>query len=473
MAVWCFFFLCLLGVSAAAEDFARNQGGALSGILSKKTYLAMFAYFNACLLGVQLRYHLTLSGASLRPHYRRKHLLVVSFLILVFLAIPMFLMEWIGTRDVATSSIAVIFCACLSAGLWTLHHPVLGLLAVPFLAFTMLPPASSPALAAFLAGEYPAASAGVIVVSLVSLCVLAWRLSLLNEEMFEYAFARAWGDLFRGRSSLTFQDLAAASTTADGPGTLPTDQGPLLKNYHSVSNPFSSSASLDSLSGYCERSLWQRLQLWRLGTAPTGTSISVFWQILISLTAIPVLALMPLPAGVGNPARDAVFIMSVMIMTNPFNVWLYWFIRLRRLGYESLRPRTRPQFVQELGLALLWDIIQCWLGGLLFMVIAAAIWAPELLHIRSVIVFVLGTATGLLCVFALLGIGLLNLKKRGLASNLLCAFGPFVMLTVWTLFMMHVRISESIKLLLASILVAASATAIRQAYRRWCRADLD
>src|SRR5438876_3635348 len=106
----------------------------------------------------------------------------------------MFSMEFVGTSDVAPTSVAAIFLTCLAAGLWTLHHPLLGVLAFPFLVFAMAPSSSSPELAAFLAGTNPVASAALVFISLVALGALAWRLLALNEGMFEYAMARLWGD---------------------------------------------------------------------------------------------------------------------------------------------------------------------------------------------------------------------------------------------------------------------------------------
>src|SRR5437764_52603 len=191
VAMWCFMFLCLLGVSATnVEELARNQRGILGGVLSRKSYMAMFAYFNACLLGVLLRDNIAHSWASVLPHYRKKHLLVTTLIALFFLGIPMFSMEFVGTSDIAPMSVAVIFLTCLAAGLWTLHHPVLGVLAIPFLAFAFARSSSSPVLAAFLAGTNPAASAALVFISLLALWALAWRLLALNEEMFEYATAR-------------------------------------------------------------------------------------------------------------------------------------------------------------------------------------------------------------------------------------------------------------------------------------------
>jgi hypothetical protein len=426
-AVWCFMFLCLIAeaVSAFDGEFARNQGGILGGVLSRKSYMTMFAYFNACLLGVLLRDNIAHPWASVLPHYRKKHLLVTTLIALFFLAIPMFLIEFVGTSDVAPLSVAVIFLTCLAAGLWTLHHPVLGVLAFPFLVFAFAHSSSSPELAAFLAGTNPAASAALVFISLLALCALAWRLLAFNEDMLEYSIARVWGDFLRGRGGQTFR--GQAKTIEDYLAALPADKRATLQNFDPLKKPFSNLKQVDNLSGYSERSLWQRLQLWRLGTAPTRTSVSVGWLIVLSLIIVGIQTIGGRLVGAELlPAGDAVVIFSLQVMTNPFNILLYWFTRLHRLSYESLRPRTRQEFVRELGLALLWDIIQCWLGGVLFMGIAAAIWAPELLQVKNILLFILGTGVGQLCAYAMYAMMGIWLLKRGMEASVSCAFCPFL-----------------------------------------------
>jgi hypothetical protein len=461
-AVWCFMFLCLLTFSAVGEELARNQGGMLGGVLSRKSYMAMFAYFNACVLGVLLRDNIAHAWASVLPHYRKKHLLVTTLIALFFLGIPMFSMEFVGTSDIAPTSVAVIFLTCLAAGLWTLHHPVLGVLAFPFLVFAYAHSSSTPELAAFLAGTNPTASAALVFISLLALWALAWRLLALNEDMFEYAIARLWGDFLRGRGQI-FRGQAKA--IADYLAALPADKRATLQNFDPLKNPFTNLKQVDNLPAYSERSLWQRLQLWRLGTAPTRVSTSVGYLMVITLIMMPLLMRL-------FPGRDTVVIFSVQVMTNPVNISLSWFIRLHRLGYESLRPRTRQEFVRELGLALLWDIIQCWLGGVLFMGIAAAIWAPELLQVKNILLFILGTGVGQLCgyaMYAMMGIWLL---KRGMVASVSCAFCPFLAMATWMLFIVQ-PIGVELNIAIASVLAAASVATIALAYRRWLRADLD
>jgi hypothetical protein len=457
-AVWCFLFLCLLFYSAIGAELARHQGAILGGVLSRKSYIAMFAYFNACVLGVVLRVNFAHPWASLLPHYRKKHLLVTTLIALLFLGIPMFSMEFVGTSDIAPTSVAVIFLTCLAAGLWTLHHPLLGFLALTFLVFAMVPSSSSPKLAAFLAGTNPAASVALVFISLLALWAFAWRLLALNEGMFEYAMARVWGDFLRRRGQ-TFQ-----KTIDDYLAALPADKRAALQNFDWLKNPFFTNLKqVAELSEYTERSLWQRLQLWRLGTAPTRVLTSVGRLMLITPICI-------LPfVWTELPARNTVVIFSVQVMTNPFNIWLSWFKRRHRLGYESLRPRTRQEFVRELGLALLWDISLCWLGGVLFMGIAAAIWAPELLQVKSMILFIFCTGVGQLCAYA---IGIWPLKQ-GMVASVSCALGAFMAIAMWMILTMDGSIGVEANVAIASVLAAASVATIALAYRRWCRADLD
>jgi hypothetical protein len=459
VAVWCFMFLCLLFFSAVGEELARNQGAILGGVLSRKSCMAMFAYFNACLLGVLLRDNIAHVWASVLPHYRKKHLLVTTLIALFFLAIPMFSMEFVGTSDIAPTSVAVIFLTCLAAGLWTLHHPIMGFLAFPFLVFAMAP-SSSAGLAGFLAGRNPSASAALVVMSLLALWAFAWRLLALNEGMFEYAIARVWGDFLRGRGQ-TFQ--GQAKTIDDYLAALPAERRAALQNFDWQKKPFTNLKQVDELSGYTERSLWQRLQLWRFGTQPLRLFASVGQLIVITLIMMPVLLYPQL-----LPARNTVVIFSVQVMTNPFTSWLFWFNRRHRLGYESLRPRTRQEFVRELGLALLWDNIQCWLGGILFMGISAAIWVPELLQVKNIILFVFCTGVGQLCAYAM---GIWPLK-RGMVASVSCALGAFMAMAQWMIWTMDGSIVAEANVAIASVVAAASVATISVAYRRWCLADL-
>jgi hypothetical protein len=485
-AVWCFLFFGLLVGSAIGAELARSQGALLGAVLSKKSCMGMFAYFNACVLGVLLRDNMAHPWASLLPHYRKKHLLVTALIALVFLGVPMFSMELVGTSDIAPTSVAVIFVTCLAAGLWTLHRPLLGFLgflAFPFLIFAFAHSSSSPVLAAFLAGKNPAVSLALVFISFVALGAFAWRLLALKEDTFEYAIARRWGDLLGGRGQAkTLADYLVRGRRQTLQGriddilaALPAERRAALQNVDLLKNWFGNLKQVDNLSGYSERSLWQRLQLWRLGTAPTRTSVSVGSLMVNTLIMIPAIVFMQRLVGAEPlPARDAVVIFSVWVMMHPVDIWLPWIMRRQRLGYESLRPRTRQEFVRELGLALLWDIIQCWLGGVLLMGIAAAFWAPELLQVKNVILFISGTGVGQLGAVAMMGIWLLKPLKQGMVASVLCAGCAFGAMLIWIVFVvMNGSIAVEVKMAIASILAAASGATIPLAYGRWCRADLD
>ena len=134
-----------------------------------------------------------------------------------------------------------------------------------------------------------------------------------------------------------------------------------------------------------------------------------------------------------------------------------------------MRPRTRQEFVRELGLALLWDVIQCWLGGVLFLGISAAIWAPELLQVKNIILFICCTGVGQLCAYAM---GIWPLKQ-GMVAGVSCALCAFMAIAIWTMLTMNGRIGVEVNMAIASVLAAASVATILLAYRRWCWADLD
>src|SRR5262245_21627221 len=95
-AVWLLMFVCLLVGAAFDGVLARHQGGIHGGVLSRKSSMAMFAYVNACILGVTLRDNIAHPWASVLPHYRKKHLLVTTLIALLFLVVPMFSMEFVG-----------------------------------------------------------------------------------------------------------------------------------------------------------------------------------------------------------------------------------------------------------------------------------------------------------------------------------------------------------------------------------------
>ena len=104
--------------------------------------------------------------------------------------------------------------------------------------------------------------------------------------------------------------------------------------------------------------------------------------------------------------------------------------------------------------------------------IAAAIWAPELLQVKNILLFILGTGVGQLCLYAMMGIWLLKLLKRGMVASVSCAFCPFLAMAIWALWI-NSRIGVELNIAIASVLAAASVATIALAYRRWCRADLD
>lgn len=474
IAVWSFLLACLVlittvdGESASFRSMALPQNGFLNGVLSRKSYMAMFAYFNACLWGVLLRDTLAQPWATVVPRYRQKHLVVALVNAILFLAIPMLLLGFVGNRNVALTSIFVIFLTCLSAGLWTLHHPILGLLALPFLAFTFASSSASPRFTAFLAGQTPLASLGLSLLSLLALGAFAWRMLQFREETLEYVIARVWGDLLRGRSGPVFQGQARAF--ADSLEPPPRDP----QNGVPAPGELSNLNLLDRLSPGRPLTFWQRLQLWRLGIAPARTSGSTAWLVLITLVIIPVMLAMTGWGGAGLSARNTVLLFAAQVMTNPVTLWPFWLQYRQRLSPQLLRPLTRRSFLREHGLVLAGDLAQCWIGGVSYAVVAGALWAPELLDTGNLLVFLTGTAAGQVWVFVTMSLWLRTPGTRGVAANIAYACSPFVAMTAWTeTVVMNGGINLNLRLAVIAILTVTGVAAITLVDRLWRQADLD
>ena len=462
--VWCFLLVSLLAITLTnLEDLAQSQGGFLSGLLSRKSYLAMFSYFNGCVLGALLRSNLAHPWASIVPNYRRTHLIVVSAIAILLVGIPMLSMEVIAESGIALASVAVIFVAGLAAGLWTLHHPLLGLLAIPFLLFTFAPSESSPALTAFTLGTAPVASACVAGVSLLAIAALAWRVCVMNEEMNEYRTARVWTGFVRGGQSLEFPNVY--SSLASDHHTARSTRHDALPAWLTIQRP------IDRVANSRPRNIWQRAQLWRLGTASTRLPVSLALLVVVTLLMIPPMTMIQRLADTENPARDAVLIFSIQVMTNPVLLWLPWLSRRHRLGVESLRPTSRQGFVRELGLALCFDTFQCWIAGILTMGVAAFLWAPDLLRARELVIVVLCTGAGQICAYAWMATRLSTISKDGNVAGATWSFVPLLVMATWMLFAVQ-RVPFAVSLLLAFILATAGLAAIAFAYRKACQSDL-
>ncbi len=106
------------------------------------------------------------------------------------------------------------------------------------------------------------------------------------------------------------------------------------------------------------------------------------------------------------------------------------------------------------------------------MAISAAIWAPEMLQLENLFLFIAGTAVAQLGVYAMMGNWLLNFSKRGMAASVSCAFRPFMVVVIWMLFIVK-PIGIELFIAIGSFLAAASLAAVALAHRRWCRAELE
>ena len=145
-AVWLFLFLCLLSISANAGDRGQPRWHPWRRPFEKIIHGNVCVFQCLSIRRPSQRQHgppVGVRAAALSPeaspgHYAHR---------IVFPGDPDVLDGVCGNQRHRPTSVAVIFLTCLAAGLWTLHHPLLGFLAFPFLAFAMTPSSSNPDLA--------------------------------------------------------------------------------------------------------------------------------------------------------------------------------------------------------------------------------------------------------------------------------------------------------------------------------------
>jgi hypothetical protein len=78
---------------------------------------------------------------------------------------------------------------------------------------------------------------------------------------------------------------------------------------------------------------------------------------------------------------------------------LVWRERRPALGYESLFPTSRDDFVRETALAIAADVAEFWLAALLAGLVPIALWRPDLLTSPALAAGVLGSALMQVLVF--------------------------------------------------------------------------
>jgi len=214
----------------------------------------------------------------------------------------------------------------------------------------------------------------------------------------------------------------------------------------------------------------QRIALFGLGD--NWPSPLFFNQVAVAAIAIFFLWLI----GGRNSIRTAnelsllMRIFLIAIMAFVWGVWFMWGQRWSRLGYESLRPVSRPEWVWENGASIAKTVALNHFIAVVLQLVIVGVVLPEFLHDSSlwlVLMFATGVqvlAFGVFAYVSSLGSMLAMGAVMGILSSVLMIPGAFIR--------GDSELNAGLMFVLTGFAIAIGTALSGIAFRRWCRMDL-
>ncbi len=298
--------------------------------------LLMTVAFPVFLIGIHLKQQIASPRASLMPGYRVPHLIVAGLLIACFLGLSL-----VGVEEL-NWQLPGIFAVALYAISLSLHlgaRP--GFVSVLLYVFAVLVPIV-PHLRAvmveMLAGREPWLAWSLLSANVAWLALLVDHLMKLTEDDPDYGRVQP----------MHIGDLRAA-TVRNQLRTQMSD----YKWWWDWALA-SSDRRLAAITSKPAVTLWQRISLLRIGEY--GRTNLWAMVLIVAAAELFILYLARSELTTDQHFRSALSLPLLFSFTLPWAQWITWIMRWPRLGYESLRPATRQQWVIENALALLTDL---------------------------------------------------------------------------------------------------------------------
>lgn len=420
--------------------------------------LSMFGFilaFPAMFIGAHVKQQLATHEASLVPGYRIPHIVVAASLFLVPLLIACL------TASLAGGSIAgyaaLLLLACL-----TFFHLMAAPsgwngLAVAMLYSVGLIPQLRIASEQILAGKQPGLAWCLLSAEAAIGVLLFHRLANLTED------DPSWGNVI----PMNAWDMRAAEVRRRNRAQLQKLPKVMLSLIDAESK------RLDRLTVEPATTRRQRVALLQFADD---------WPVNLTSMLLMVLLMEGLPLLLPNVANDLpgitnesqfVKALSWPIMLSLMIAWVQWLPqsqRLSRLGYESLRPSTRPDWVLENGLAIIRNTLRMQAGWLVVQIVLLFTFLPAfasspaivngLVFLVGVHVLLFGAAAGIASFGSMFWKIAGFLVVMGTVQAAWPALNSFSRTYSWPIPVFTI------------ISVAAGIGLTRIAYRRWCRIDL-
>ncbi|MCK4340194.1 MAG: hypothetical protein KAY37_00535 [Phycisphaerae bacterium] len=420
----------------------------------------MFVLLEASFLAYHVKEQIANYRSTVMPRFCTPHIVVALTFSLVLILLHTLLLGVFGASILGALA---IFSMCLATGLWVHHfHPgVIGVVLLVGVAslvgtLVLIPIVDKSSnsylyvIELILSGS-PAPATTTLILSIVVIAGWVVRLMHLNEEMFEYHL------------KLPFTE---------------SDQKAQRDRIRANEQPPGMAARFDRLRGYVGSGTWKRVRHWQLGNAPTTWILTV-----LCITLFVVYYLVTMATGIpkeydGTPIPGGFIGFALFVFFLPYLGALRVVGRGCDLGYESLRPCSKPQLVRELGLAAALDMFTAWAMLIVVWGLTIAIWNRVAITPLELLVIILFSIGGNVFLFGVTA-WLMRFHSLTLVVGGELAVGGGV-LTVFALgftLLTFVLRRELLSLFpawatLSMLLGLAGVLLAWYSYRKWCETEL-
>lgn len=298
--------------------------------------LLMTVAFPSFIIGLHVKQQIASPRASLMPGYRAPHLIVAGLLIVCFLGLGLVGVDelnwqWPGVMAITLYCIALTLHLGASPGLAPVLLYVFAVLIpiVPHLRAVMLE---------MLSGREPWLAWSLISANVAWLMLLVDHLMKLTEDDPDYGKVQP----------MHIGDLRAATVR----NQVRTQMSDYKWWWDWALTSFD--RRLEVVTALPAATLWERIRLLRIGEYGRTN----LWAMVLVVAAAELFTLYLARSEMTTDRhfRTALSLPLLFSFALPWAQWATWILRWPRLGYESLRPATRRQWVIENALALLTDL---------------------------------------------------------------------------------------------------------------------
>ncbi|MEZ6061753.1 MAG: hypothetical protein R3C19_15500 [Planctomycetaceae bacterium] len=414
----------------------------------------IFLIFPAMFLGAHLKQQLATPEASLVPGYRFPHLAVGAFLLVVPVSMGILLAA--ATGGSAAGHVTIQLSAWVAVFGIMANANTVGVIYFFGLFAAMFAGPLRMAVFEIQDGQRTALMLSLLSTAAAMAVRMFYQLSKLTEEDPSYAAVMP----------MNMWDLKAAEMRRRQ-RALWQQPGWNTKRFQWFL--LGASRRLEQLTQRAGVGRRERIRLWQLAVDwPQGIVFTAIMACLVELTPLQMM-------GGANPKTAESFagLMSFPLMWSLMLSWMCWLPQVQRwarLGYESLRPVTRRDWVVENGLAVLRTIVTLQVVWLVIQIPILFVWFRE--FITSPILA--AAAVYLLSAHVMIfGCGALS---ASLGSMFWKMVGMIVLVMIcqatWT-FMGATNVLQTNAVVVASMaMLCVGVAATAYAFRRWCRIDL-